>query len=176
MLLSSLDIHRLNVSRTTLVCLLLFLAINLLLCYCSSVVERRTCNRKITGLNPCRGNYLTNIYHSSVLFSGIKHLLEISFSVLKFFAILAVANSANINSNEQFCLVGYSYQTCTCTQFKFIHLFVCHSKYISTSEQNYNNKHSLQCDDTFYCIKHVLCTPDEKNQKNRNKLFKNYII
>ena len=48
-----------------------------------------------------------NVHHSSVLFSGNKHLLDISFSGFRFFAVLAVANFANINSNEYFCPVGY---------------------------------------------------------------------
>ena len=33
--------------------------------------------------------------------------MEVIFSGFKYFAILAVANFANINSNEYFCPVGY---------------------------------------------------------------------
>ena len=46
------------------------------------------------------GNHVTHFYRPPVLFSGIQHLLAISFSRVKFFAILVVANFANINSNE----------------------------------------------------------------------------
>ena len=92
MLLSSLDIHRPNVLRVTSVLFFLY----------GSAVERRTYYWKVGGSNASGGNHLSHAYHSSVLFSGMKHLLDISFSLVgfKFFAILAVANFANINSNE----------------------------------------------------------------------------
>ena len=45
-------------------------------------------------------------YTSSVLLSGKWHLLELTFSGFDFSWFLAVANFANINSNEYFCPVG----------------------------------------------------------------------
>ena len=97
--LSSLDIHRLNVLRMTLV---FFESQNKWLQSC--VLKRRSCNRKITGSHPM-GQSVTTLFS---IVAGNKHLWKISFSGFKFFAILAVKNFANINSNEQFCPVGYS--------------------------------------------------------------------
>ena len=48
-----------------------------------------------------------HIFTSSVLFSGKWHLLEQTFSRFNFSRFLAVANFANIDSNESFCPVGY---------------------------------------------------------------------
>ena len=64
------------------------------------MVERQDWTQKIAGTNPIWGNHLKHDYHSSVLFSGNKYLLEIVLVGLNFFAILAVAYFANINSNE----------------------------------------------------------------------------
>ena len=102
MLSYSLDIHGLKASRVTLV----FFLHKTKYMY-SSVVELWICYQKVGGSNPSWGNHYTHAKYYAVIFSGIKHLLDTSFSGFKFFGTLAVANFTNINSNEQFCLVGY---------------------------------------------------------------------
>lgn len=103
MVLSSLDIHGINGSRTTLV----FLGLMNRQLY-SSFVERRTLKRDVGGLNPSWGSTNITILHIfSVVFRQM-HLLELTFSGLNFSRFLAVANFANINSNETFCPVGYN--------------------------------------------------------------------
>ena len=46
-------------------------------------------------------------FTSSVLFSGNQHPLKLTFSGFNYSRFLAVANFANINSNESFCPVGH---------------------------------------------------------------------
>ena len=74
------DIRRLNVSPVILV-----FFVHKTKCLYSSVVERRTCDQKVGGMNPSVGNHSTHVYHSLVLLSGIKHLFGTSFSGFKFF-------------------------------------------------------------------------------------------
>ena len=87
MVLSSLNIHRLNVSRMTQV---FFPAENLLALQLSDRAP----------------DFLPVQYFSSVVFRQIAPE-ELSFSGFNFSRFLAVANFANINSNEQFFPVGY---------------------------------------------------------------------
>ena len=99
MLLSFLGIHGPNILRVTVV---FFVPQTKCLC----IAQWQSAGLVIGRSVPSRGDPVTHVYHSSVLFSGIKHLLVISFSGFKFFAILTVANFANIISNGQFCPVG----------------------------------------------------------------------
>ena len=49
--------------------------------------------------------------------------MEIIFSVVNFLRFLAVANFANINSNESSCPVGYIYQ---CSDYEILDYFSIH--------------------------------------------------
>ena len=101
MVLSSLGIHRLHVSRTTLV----FFWQGGSWLY-SSVLEHRTCRPSC--------DLVVIIFklthYSSVV---VKHVAPegVNVSGFNFSRFLAVANFANINSNEYFCPVGYFFDT-----------------------------------------------------------------
>ena len=106
MLLSSLDINGLNGLRLNLG----FFGLSLAQWQCYGHSDGI---QKVGGSNLSGGYQETHVYHSPVLFSGVQHLLAISLSGVKIFAILVVANFANSNSNEQFCPLGYTIMSAT---------------------------------------------------------------